>query len=316
MKILVTGADGFAGGWLIQRLVQAGHSVTGTCRPGFPPAALLTLPEQKAVAWLDLDVGEGQSVLDLPPHEWDAVVHLAAVASGNEARLNPGRAWEVNAAGTARLVGLLGGRVERQEADPLFLLVSTAEVYGQGAGIPRKEEDSIEPCSPYAASKAGAELAAAEAMRRTGLRVIVARPFPHTGPNQDTRFVVPALAERVRIARRVGAPAINTGNLEPVRDLLDVRDVAAAYVALLARGAVGEVYNISSGEGHRLSEILERLMRLAGYRVIAEYDPTLGRRGDIAHLVGDSAKLQAATGWRPTVPLDQTLQDLLDAQAD
>jgi GDP-4-dehydro-6-deoxy-D-mannose reductase len=316
MKILVTGADGFVGGWLVRVLLQSGHTVTGTCRPGIPPSLLLTASERKAAAWVDLDISERQSVLDLPAERWDAVVHLAAVASGSEARRDPGRAWEVNAAGTARMVSALGGRVEREEADPLFLMVSTSEVYGQGRGVPRREEDASEPCSPYAASKVGAEVAAVEAMRQSGLRVIVARPFPHTGPYQDNRFVVPALAERVRIARKVGAPAIGTGNLDVVRDLLDVRDVAAAYLALLTRGAVGEVYNVASGEGHRLSEILDRLMRLANYRVIAEYDSELARRGDIVHLVGDAAKLRAATGWRPTISLDQTLQDLFDAQAD
>ena len=211
MKILVTGADGFVGGWLVRALLQAGHTITGSCRPRIPPASLLTGEERQAVEWLELDVAESHLALRLPPDRWDAVVHLAAVASGREARVDPGRAWEVNAAGTARLAGVLGERVERGEIDPLFLMISTAEVYGQGMGVPRQEEDPAEPCSPYAASKAGAEVAVAEAMRRTGLRVIVARPFPHTGPYQDTRFVVPALAERLRIPKRAGAPATSLG---------------------------------------------------------------------------------------------------------
>lgn len=315
MNTLVTGAEGFVGGWVVRALLHAGHTVTGTCRPGLPPSALLTREERKAAGWIELDVAEGQSVLGLAKDRWDAVVHLAAVSSGSEARNDPGLAFEVNAAGTARLAGWFGGRVEREEADPLFLLVSTAEVYGQGIGAARLEIDAVEPCSPYAASKVGAEVAATEVARRTGLRLVTARPFPHTGPHQDTRFVVPALAERVRNAKRAAAAAICTGSLEPVRDLLDVRDVAAAYLALLTAGAPGQVYNIASGSGHRLADILERLMRLAGHRVIAEYDSTLGRRSDIAHLVGDSGKLRATTGWRPTISLDQTLQDLLDSQA-
>jgi GDP-4-dehydro-6-deoxy-D-mannose reductase len=316
MNILVTGADGFVGGWLVRALLQSGHTVTGTCRPGLPPSPVLTGEERRAAGWIELDVAVGQSVLDLPDHRLDGVVHLAAVSSGSEARTDPGRAFEVNAAGTARLAGWLGGQVEREEANPLFLLVSTAEVYGQGSGTARLESDAVVPCSPYAASKVAGEVAATEVAGRTGLRVVTARPFPHTGPHQDTRFVVPALAERVRIAKRVGAPAIRTGSLEPVRDILDVRDVAAAYLALLTGGVPGQVYNIASGSGQPLSDILDRLMRRAGHRVIAEYDSTLGRRSDIAHLVGDSGKLRASTGWRPTISLDQTLQDLLDAQAD
>lgn len=316
MNVLVTGADGFVGRWLLRALLTAGHRVTGTRRPGAPPSTDLTREERGAAAWVELDIAADQSVLALPAESWDAVVHLAGVSSGSEARRNPARAWEVNAAGTARLMNALGSRVEQGKADPLFLLVSSGEIYGQGSGLPHQEEDPAEPCSPYAASKVGAEVAGMEVMRRTGLRLLVARGFPHTGPGQDRRFVLPALAERVRIARRSGAPAICTGNLEPVRDLLDVRDVAAGYLAMLSGGAVGEVYNVASGEGHRLSDVLDRLMDLAGYRVITEYDPTLARRGDIAHLVGDPAKLRAATGWQPAVSLDQTLQDLLDAQAD
>jgi GDP-4-dehydro-6-deoxy-D-mannose reductase len=248
--------------------------------------------------------------------EWDAVVHLAAVASGTEARADPGFAWEVNAAGTARLSEALAERAAEGEPGPLLLLVSTAEVYGIGVGAKRRESDPVAPCSPYAASKLGSEIAALEVRRRTGLRVVIARPFAHTGPGQDVRFAIPALASRLLTAKRIGAPAINAGNLDAVRDLLDVRDVVTAYTALLESGVVGETYNIASGEGLALRDVLERLQELAGWRVIAEYDPSLGRRADILHLVGDAGKLHAAIGWAPAIPLDQTLQDLLDAQAD
>jgi GDP-4-dehydro-6-deoxy-D-mannose reductase len=198
----------------------------------------------------------------------------------------------------------------------LLLFVSTAEVYGAGTGEPRRESDPLLPCSPYAASKLGAEVAVLEAARRTGLRVIVARPFPHTGPGQDSRFVVPAFATRLREAKRVGRDTIETGNLDPVRDLLDVRDVTTAYIALLARGTPGEVYNVASGIGYSLRDVLERLEALIGVKTVATLEPALSRVSDIKHLVGNSAKLRAATGWAPRYSLDRTLQDLLDAQAD
>jgi len=196
------------------------------------------------------------------------------------------------------------------------LLVSTGEVYGVGTGAPRRESDPLLPCSPYAASKVGAEVAVLETARRTGLRVIVARPFPHTGPGQDSRFVVPAFARRLREAERAGRDTIETGNLDPVRDLLDVRDVATAYIALLARGAAGEVYNVASGVGYSLRDVLERLGALIGVKMVATLEPALARTSDIKHLVGNADKLRAATGWAPDYPLDRTLQDLLDAQTD
>ena len=316
MRILLTGADGFVGGWLARRLIEAGHSVVGTHRRGGGPSPVLAPVEAARIEWRELELGSGESVEAICRPRWDAVVHLAALSSGSEARRNPGLAWEVNAAGTARLAEALGMRVVAQQADPLFLVVSTGEVYGAGNGVPRSELDPTLPISPYAASKLGAETASLETSRRTGVRVIIARPFPHTGPGQDIRFVLPALASRIQAAKRIGTGVIKAGQLDSVRDFLDVRDVAEAYLALLLRGKPGQAYNIASGEGHQLRELLTRLERLAGWRVRPEVDAGLTRRSDISHLVGDPAKLRSETGWQPRIPLDQTLQDLLDAQTD
>lgn len=312
MRVLLTGADGFAGGWLARRLLAAGHEVVGTQRAGGRPSPVLTDAEAVRLAWRDLDLASGPSVERAVEGTWDVVFHLAALASGSEARADPGRAWEINAAGTARLAEALAGL--RTRCDPLLVLVSTGEVYGLGTGAPRRESDPPRPCSPYAASKLGAEVAASEVACRTGLRVIIARAFPHTGPGQDLRFVVPSLAERLAMAKRVGAPAIKVGNLDVVRDFLDVRDATAAYLVLAERGVPGEVYNVASGEGHPIAEIAERLMRLLEWPVTLETDARLVRPADIRHLVGDATRLRAL-GWSPRVTLDQTLRELLDAQA-
>ena len=316
MKVLVTGADGFVGGWLTRALLEAGHTVTGVHRSGGRPSPILSPQEQARVAWREMELRDGGSVLPALAGEWDAVVHLAGVSSGAEARRDPGLAWDVNAAGSARLAEALGATVGDGHAGPVLLFVSTAEVYGQGAGVLRREHDALLPCSPYAASKAGAEVAVQEVARRTGLRVIVARPFQHTGPGQDTRFVIPALARRLRAAKRGGDATIKTGNLDVIRDLLDVRDVVAAYLALLERGTAGEPYNVATGTGYALAAVLDRLQRMLGWRVKAELDPQLARRSDIKHLVGDPSKLRSATGWAARFTLDQTLQDLCDAQTD
>jgi GDP-4-dehydro-6-deoxy-D-mannose reductase len=189
-------------------------------------------------------------------------------------------------------------------------------VYGAGNARPFTETDPVAPRSPYAASKAGAELAAQETRTRTGLKVVIARSFPHTGPGQDARFVAPAFARRLRGARLAGARVVKVGNLDPVRDFLDVRDVAAAYLALIERGKPGEVYNIASGKGVSLQELFDRLAAIVGVEAIPEPDPEFVRPADIPMLVGDSGKLRADTGWAPTIPLDQTLRDLANAQAD
>src|SRR5262249_21235670 len=146
-------------------------------------------------------------------------------------------------------------------------------------------------------------------------RVIVARPFTHTGPGQTTVYVLPGWAERLRDAKRSGTATIATGNLDPVRDLLDVRDVAEAYRLLLLHGAPGEVYNVSRGEGSALAEIFEQLRAIIGVAARPCPDPSLIRGNDIPYLVGDSTKLRRATGWAPAITLQQSLRELVDAQA-
>jgi GDP-4-dehydro-6-deoxy-D-mannose reductase len=245
----------------------------------------------------------------------DALVHLAAVASVSAARDDPGAAWLTNAAGTARLLDAVTALRETDGADPLVLLVSSAEVYGDGPPRPRVETDPLLPQSAYAASKVGAEIAGLEAWRRAGLRVVIARPFTHTGVRQRGPFVVPSFIGRLIAAKATGATRVPTGNLEPVRDLLDVRDVVEAYLGLLPCGAPGEVYNVSRGQGISLRELFDRLADLVGVRAEPVPDPSLERTNDIPYLVGSPAKLRQATGWSPSLSLEQTLQDIVDAQA-
>jgi GDP-4-dehydro-6-deoxy-D-mannose reductase len=311
VKLLVTGADGFVGRHLVRRLAREGYRIAAACRPGGP-----------SVDWggadvtvVPLELTDDASVRGAVEFDPDAVVHLAAVASNREAAADPGQAWTVNAAGTARLAEALGRRREAGRGEVRLLLVSSGEVYGPGGKAPRRESDPIAPASPYAASKAGAELAALEVWRRTGLPVVIVRAFMHTGPGQETRFVLPAFVERLREAKETGAGAVRTGNLDPIRDLLDVRDVVEAYLLLLRSGEPGEIYNVARGEGSSVRELFEQLTRLIGVRVEPEIEPSLARASDIPHLVGDSAKLRRATGWAPSRSLEQTLRGLVDAEA-
>lgn len=309
-RLLITGADGFVGRWLTDAAVTAGHEVVASLAPGIePPAEWASLDD--AVEVVHADITQPNDLTGVAERRPDAVVHLAAVASGSEARRNPTSAWMVNAAGTAALADALAS-----VSSPRFLLVSTGEVYGREHADPIAETAAIAPCSPYAASKAAAELAALEVARRTGMEVVIARPFPHTGPGQAPRFVLPAFASRLRTAAATGATSIKVGDLTPVRDFLDVRDVVRAYLLLLEHGQPGEAYNVASGTGHSLDELFVQLQQLVGTRVATSVDPSLLRRSDIPRLIGDPGRLKAATGWSADIPLTQTLRDLVDAQAD
>jgi GDP-4-dehydro-6-deoxy-D-mannose reductase len=179
--------------------------------------------------------------------------------------------------------------------------------------LPLREDHPFAPVSPYAASKAAAEVVALQAWLGTGLEVVRARPFNHTGPGQRTDFVVPALAQQIAEAARSGRRELKTGNLDARRDLTDVRDVVRAYRDLLLSGAPGEVYNVCRGEAVTIRDLALRLIGLAGADLELQVDPARVRPVDLPELRGDASKLEKATGWTPDIPLDQTLADVLES---
>ncbi len=310
-RLLITGANGFVGRWLVRAAVEGGYAVIAALQPGTPvPDEWRHAEFATAIDAVPADLLEPADIRRLGASRPDAVVHLAAVASGAAARRDPGLAERVNRDATAALARDLA-----VEANPLFLFVSTGEVYGGGHAGPIDETAAPAPVSPYAASKLSAEMALGELAVTNGLRWVVARPFPHTGPGQTTDYVLPAFAARLLDAQRHGATAVRTGNLDIVRDFLDVRDVVQAYLRLLEHGEVGEVFNVASGVGRSLRDCFDELRRLVGVDAIAVADAALLRPGDIPALVGDARKLTRHTGWMPHYSFDRTLQDLVDAQA-
>ncbi len=316
MRVLVTGADGFVGAWLVPHLTAAGHNVVAAVRASEDSEEFLGRRDALSSAdrLAELELTSDKSVEAVLEEDFDAIVHLAAVASVSEAGRNPLRAWEVNTLGTVRLAG----HVSKRSGDrkPVFLLASTAEVYGRSPEIPRRETDPVQPLSPYAASKLAAEVGVMELHRRTGLRAIVARSFGHTGPGQASSYVVPAFAKRILAAKSLGAPVVEVGNLELVREFLHVADVVEAYRLLLERGEAGETYNVASGAGVSLREVFTKLSDVAGHRVLPETDASLMRPVDVPYLVGDGTKIAEAVGWESKVPLQQTLAEVVNAQAN
>jgi GDP-4-dehydro-6-deoxy-D-mannose reductase len=181
----------------------------------------------------------------------------------------------------------------------------------RGEELPVTEATPLAPVTPYAASKVAAEYLGVQAQLAYGLPVLRVRPFNHVGPGQSSAFVVPALAARIVEAVRARAASIPVGNLEARRDLTDVRDIVRAYRLLIELGTPGEVYNVCSGRDVAISEVADRLLRLAGADLLLTPDPELMRPVDVPVIRGDPAKLHAATGWQPELDLDTTLSDVL-----
>jgi GDP-4-dehydro-6-deoxy-D-mannose reductase len=312
MRLLVTGADGFVGRWLVRAARAEGHQVVAAMIPGAAVPGEWQEGLTEPVQVLRADLRDQGDVARLAAASPEAVIHLAAIASGAAARVDPAGAMQVNALGTRWLVEALAS-AGRQ---PRLLFASTAEVYGAGHDRPISEDAPANPVSPYAASKAAAEDLLRDRGAQHRIPVMIARAFPHTGPGQGTAFVLPALTARLKQAKRTGASAVRTGNLAAVRDFLDVRDVVRAYLLLLVSGRPGEIYNVASGVGHRIADCFTDLARRVGVAARAVEDAALLRPGDIPVLIGDATKLRQATGWSPQIPFERTLQDLVDAQAD
>lgn len=314
MRILVTGAGGFAGQHLIAALLERGGSaIWGAALDGMAPApGALTEEELARVTWIPLDVTSPGSVRGaIAEAAPERVYHLAGQSSVSGSFADPIGTWDVNATGTLRLLEALrsaGGQ------DVRALVVSSAEVYG---AVPEErqpiaEDEPLRPITPYGASKMAAEAAGLQAAASGEVRVMVARSFNHAGPGQDERFALPSMARQLA-EMRAGAcePVLRVGNLSPLRDFLDVRDAVRAYIALVERGENGGVYNVCSGESLPMTEIIETLVRLSGTGAAIDVDPDRFRPVEIPLLVGDCSRLRAL-GWSAAIPLERTLTDLLE----
>jgi GDP-4-dehydro-6-deoxy-D-mannose reductase len=238
----------------------------------------------------------------------DAVVHLAGESSVGASWDDPLRFWRVNVDGTVNVLDAV--RAERREAR--VLVASTAEVYGRAGRIPTPEDEPVRPLSPYATTKAAAELACSV----SGLDVVVARPSNHEGPGRDERFAIGSWARQIARLESDGGGTLLVGDLTAERDILDVRDVCRAYRLLLDTSVPVGTYNVGSGRTVTMAHVLELLVEQARVPVQVERDESRVRPAEIPRLAGDPSRLREATGWSAVIPLEQTLADTLGAARD
>ena len=255
-------------------------------------AAVSALLPDAVLLPLGCDVTDGPAVAEaVRGARPELCLHLAAIAAVPVANAEPDRTWSVNLHGTLNLA-----RAVRTHAPGAPFL-------------------PLAPMNTYGASKAAADLALG-AMAADGLHAIRLRPFNHAGPGQAPDFAIPAFARQIALIRAGRQePVLRTGNLQPHRDFLDVRDVCRAYALCLARAdrlPPGTILNIASGTARRIGDLLDGLLAAAGLSVAIESDPGRARPTDIARAVGDASRLRDTLGWAPEVPWERTLRDVID----
>jgi len=292
VRTLVTGAGGFVGAHLVRHLEDAGDEVVEL---------------ERTVDGIDIADAEPltEAVMAAKPQ---VVYHLAGASDVGGSWSEPRETFLANALGTLNVL-----EAARAAGAERVLAVTSADVYGRVSQdeLPLREDQPLRPVSPYAASKVAADALAQQAWLGHRLPVLRVRAFNHLGPGQSDRFVAPSLAARIAHNERDGGDEVPIGNLTPLRDVTDVRDVVRAYRLLMEHGEPGAVYNVCRGQAVSVKEIADLLLSMAARPMHLVSDPALQRPVDIPILVGDNGALRRVTGWEPTIPLEQTLADVL-----
>jgi GDP-4-dehydro-6-deoxy-D-mannose reductase len=308
-RAIITGLKGFVGPYLAAELRSNAIEPVGVSLGDWQ------VPHPVATEGLrihEVDIRDREALRKIIADEQpELIFHLAAISHVPTSRANPALTYDVNVGGTLNVLEA----VRLADRRPRVLIVSTGNLYGDHdsgeAGF--NETSPVQAKSPYAASKLIGEELALSYAEEYEVEAVIARPFNHTGPGQAASFVSSEFARGVAECLVQGKPLhIKTGALEPRRDLSDVRDVVRGYVLLAEKGRPGEIYNVSSGRLTAMGDLIRLLSQLAHQEVTTERDPGRTRVREIMRLGGDSSKLRAELGWKPQIPLETTMRDLLD----
>jgi GDP-4-dehydro-6-deoxy-D-mannose reductase len=308
LRVLITGAEGFVGPYVIKALRQLCHgdlSIVATTKNSTTANGV-----DKSET---LDVTDDRAVRDIiaryqPTH----VVHLAGLAAPATAALNRQNVWQVHVGGAVNVAEAILGHAPHC----CLVYIGSGLIYGDSAksGLPVDETTLLAPVDDYAATKAAADLAMG-AFSHRGLHVIRMRPFNHTGPGQTEAFVIPAFAAQVaRIEHGLAPPVIRVGDLDPLRDFLDVRDVANAYALAVLKSEIIEpntIFNVASGVARRIGDVLDWFLRRSSTKITIEQDKGRMRQSDLPRIVGNASRVRQTLGWAPEKEFDETLSDIL-----
>jgi GDP-4-dehydro-6-deoxy-D-mannose reductase len=305
MRALLTGISGLAGGYLADRLIGEGFEVFG----------LDTVPlseKRDAVVFHKCDVtGKERVSRVIDEVRPDFIVHLASIGLTEKQRRITEKIYAINVLGTLNVFEA----VLKTGIDCRILLTGSSAAYGfipEGEN-PIKETNLLRPITHYGTSKAAQDMLGYQYWKGCDLKVIRTRTFNNTAPGESPDLVCSGFAKQIaQMEKGLKKPVIHVGNLSPVRDFTDTREVIEGYYLLLREGMPGEVYNICSGKGVSIEEILRILKELSGASFQIRQDKERMRAIDVPVQIGDYSKMEELTGWRPKIELRRTLADILD----
>lgn len=310
MKALVTGISGFVGSHMAEFLLLKGVEVVGTIRNRSRMNHIEHL--SKDLHLVECELRDPFSVETLVKTEKpDLIFHLAAQSFVPTSWNSPMDTISNNISGQLNIFEA----VRRFGVPAKIQIACSSEEYGhvEPHEAPILESNPLRPLSPYAISKVAQDLMGYQYHKSYGVHVVRTRTFNHTGPRRGEQFVTSNFAKQIAdIEKGLKAPVIHVGNLEAKRDFTDVRDVVRAYWLALEKGEPGEAYNIASGTTWRISEMLQLLLSFSDVDIEVRPDPARMRPSDVELLLGNYDLFHAATGWRPEIPFERTMEDLLN----
>lgn len=308
-KILITGAGGFVGPHLIKELQKnVDNDIYGSVYRSTSDVSGLLKPDHIIAGDLS-DFAFAQSLISTVKP--DTIYHLAAVSVVHS---TPSQALKTLTDNVAISCNILES-VRLFAPDSRFVAICSANVYGavQKSEGPIDESTPLRPLNPYAVSKVTQEMLALQYHLAYGLDTVILRPFNHTGVGQTADFVIPLLAKQFVQIERGGEPVLSVGNLGNIRDFTDVKDMVRAYVLAEEKCQSGKVYNIGSGVGHTVKEIIAIFENLTGKKVEIKSAPEQVRKSDVPVLIADASKFKNLTGWSPSISLETTISDILES---
>jgi GDP-4-dehydro-6-deoxy-D-mannose reductase len=311
-NVLITGVTGFVGSHLAEWILKykPGAEVYGTYRLRSKMEHILDIKDK--IHLVECELRDSHSVNEMiKVTKPDYIFHLAAQSFVPTSWNSPSDTLIVNQIGQLNLFEA----VRKYGINPTIQIACSSEEYGlvYPHEVPIREDNPLRPLSPYAVSKVGQDYLGYQYYQSYGLKVIRTRTFNHTGPRRGESFVTSNFAKQIiEVEKGIKPPVIYVGNLTAKRDFTDVRDVVRAYWLAVEKGIPGEVYNIASGIAYTIEEVLDKLIQLSKVNIAIQTDPSRMRPSDVEILLGDYSKFNQQTGWKPTIPFEQTLQDLLD----